>query len=203
MTPTGPSANLPMPNWAMCGAPQRLVELAARPGPAPHRRAARSLWRWRHAQSRLSLLCERRHRAARPPAQPYRGDLQPPVPRCPWCWRCKIPPKSTGRRTPPPKAWGPWGTRACQGLLVHSTLAFTPERVPLGLLAQQVWARDPDDVGKRARRKQLPISQKESQKWLTSLEAVCSAHDGVSTDPLCQRWRPGSRCLRPAGGRAS
>ena len=72
---------------------------------------------------------------------------------------------------------GPLGHVACQGLLVHSTLAFTPERVPLGLVAQQVWARDPDDVGKRARRKQLPISQKESQKWLASLEAVCSARE--------------------------
>jgi hypothetical protein len=59
--------------------------------------------------------------------------------------------------------------------MVHSTLAFTPERVPLGLLAQQVWARDPDDIGKRHRRKQLPISQKESQKWLTSLDAVFTA----------------------------
>jgi hypothetical protein len=76
---------------------------------------------------------------------------------------------------------GPLGHTACQGLLVHSTLAFTPERVPLGLLAQHVWARDPDDVGKRSRRKQLPISQKESQKWLTSLEAVSSAHDGCPT----------------------
>jgi Transposase DNA-binding/Transposase Tn5 dimerisation domain len=75
------------------------------------------------------------------------------------------------------KGLGPLGPWACQGLLVHSTLAFTPERVPLGLVAQQVWARDPDDVGKRARRKQLPIAQKESQKWLTSLEAVVSAHD--------------------------
>jgi len=71
---------------------------------------------------------------------------------------------------------GPLGHLACQGLLVHSTLAFTPERVPLGLVAQQVWARDPADVGKRARRKQLPIAQKESQKWLTSLEAVVNAH---------------------------
>jgi hypothetical protein len=70
---------------------------------------------------------------------------------------------------------GPLGHTACQGLHVHSTLVVTPERVPLGLLAQQVWARDPTDVGKRARRKQLPISQKESQKWLASLAAVDSA----------------------------
>ena len=48
---------------------------------------------------------------------------------------------------------GPLGHTACQGLHVHSTLAITPARVPLGLLAQQVWARDPADIGKRARRK--------------------------------------------------
>ena len=76
---------------------------------------------------------------------------------------------------------GPLGHPACRGLLVHTTLALTPERVPLGLLAQQVWARDPDDIGKRARRKQLPISQKESQKWLHSLDAVLTARDCCPT----------------------
>jgi hypothetical protein len=79
---------------------------------------------------------------------------------------------------------GPLGHPACHGLLVHTTLAITPERVPLGLLAQQVWARDPNDIGKRARRKQLPISQKESQKWLHSLDAVCTAHDYCPTSRL-------------------
>jgi hypothetical protein len=73
---------------------------------------------------------------------------------------------------------GPLGHPACQGLLVHSTLAFTPARVPLGLVAQHVWTRAPDDVGKRPRRTPRPISQKESQQWLTSLEAVGSAHAG-------------------------
>src|SRR5882724_5652413 len=75
---------------------------------------------------------------------------------------------------------------ATQGLgpLVHTALAFTPERVPLGLLAQQVWARDPNDVGKRARRKHLPISQKESQKWLHSLDAVYTARDCCPTTRL-------------------
>src|SRR5215470_2174187 len=80
-----------------------------------------------------------------------------------------------GTRHPATRGLGPLGPRACQGLLVHSTLAFTPERLPLGRLAPQVWARDPADVGKRTRRKQLPISQKESQTWLTSLAAVCQA----------------------------
>ncbi len=63
-------------------------------------------------------------------------------------------------------------------------MAITPARVPLGLLAQQVWARDPDDVGKRARRKQLPISQKERQKWLNSLDAVSTARDSCPTTRL-------------------
>jgi hypothetical protein len=76
---------------------------------------------------------------------------------------------------------GPLGHRACQGLHVHSTLAFTPERVPLGLLAQQVWARAPNDRGKRARHKQLPIRQQESHKWLTSLAAVGEAHEACPT----------------------
>ena len=62
-----------------------------------------------------------------------------------------------------------------QGMFVHSTLAITPERVPLGLLAQAVWTRDPAEVGKRATRKQRPIAEKESQKWLTSVAAVSAA----------------------------
>ena len=39
-------------------------------------------------------------------------------------------------------------------------------------------------MGQRARRKQLPISQKESQKWLWSLEAVFSARDGCANTRL-------------------
>jgi hypothetical protein len=78
---------------------------------------------------------------------------------------------------PATKALGPLSHKACQGLHVPSTLALTPERVPLGLLAQQVWARAPDEVGKRSRRKPLPISQKESATWLASLDAVFSARD--------------------------
>jgi len=77
---------------------------------------------------------------------------------------------------------GPLGHTAGQGLFVQSTVAITPERVPLGLLAHQVWARDPHEVGKRARRTQRPMTQKERQKWLWSLEAVVNAHDeGLQT----------------------
>ena len=46
-------------------------------------------------------------------------------------------------RHPATQGLGPLGHTACHGLLVHTTLAITPERVPLGLLAQQVGARAP------------------------------------------------------------
>lgn len=78
---------------------------------------------------------------------------------------------------------GPLRSAAQQGLLVHSTLAITPERVPLGLLAQQVWARDPATYapGDPAAHKARPIADKESQKWLTSLAAVGVARQACPT----------------------
>jgi hypothetical protein len=56
------------------------------------------------------------------------------------------------------------------GLLLHDTLAFTEEGTPLGILDAQCWARDPKEKGKRDRRKELPIEQKESMKWLRSFQ---------------------------------
>lgn len=56
------------------------------------------------------------------------------------------------------------------GLLLHDTLAFTEEGTPLGILDAQCWARDPEEKGKRYRRKELPIEQKESMKWLRSYQ---------------------------------
>lgn len=69
---------------------------------------------------------------------------------------------------------GPLAAPSHQGLLAHTTLALTPEHVPLGLLHQQVWARDPE-MRRNQDHKQRPIDEKESQKWLTSLEAVIAA----------------------------
>ncbi len=71
---------------------------------------------------------------------------------------------------------GPLAAPTHPGLHVHTTLALTPEGLPLGLLAQQVWARDPAAVGTRTTRKHRPIADKESQQWLTRVEAVCEAH---------------------------
>jgi hypothetical protein len=75
---------------------------------------------------------------------------------------------------PATEGLGPLGGPRQRGLLAHSTLALTPERVPLGLLAQEVWAREPppDPPPDPPAR---PAAEKESHKWLTSLAAVEAA----------------------------
>ena len=71
---------------------------------------------------------------------------------------------------------GPIGTtvNGPQGLHLHCTLAFTTQGTPLGFLDAQCWARDPDDFGKKAKRHQRPIEEKESVKWLKSYRAVAA-----------------------------
>jgi hypothetical protein len=77
----------------------------------------------------------------------------------------------------PPEGAGPINTsqNTAVGLMLHDTMAFTPEGTPLGLLNVQCWARDSKEAGKKYRRHQLPIEEKESIKWLVSYRAVAEA----------------------------
>jgi len=63
------------------------------------------------------------------------------------------------------------------GLIVHDSVAFNLEGTPLGLMDVQCWARDPESFGKKHRRYELPIEQKESQKWLRAYEQACRAKE--------------------------
>ena len=67
---------------------------------------------------------------------------------------------------------GPIGTQSekVRGLMVHDTLAFSAQGIPLGLLNLQCWARD--GIGSRHERHSLPIEHKESFKWIESYAAV-------------------------------
>jgi Domain of unknown function (DUF4338)/Transposase Tn5 dimerisation domain/Transposase DNA-binding len=62
-----------------------------------------------------------------------------------------------------------------QGIEVHSAQAFTPAGLPLGVLDIEAWARDPADFGKAKDRKNKPIEDKESNKWLTALKPIGAA----------------------------
>jgi hypothetical protein len=72
---------------------------------------------------------------------------------------------------------GPIGYRLDKGigLILHDTMTFTQDGTPLGLLDVQCWARDGADFGKKKRRHQVPIEQKESNKWLVSFRKVAEA----------------------------
>ncbi len=67
---------------------------------------------------------------------------------------------------------GPIGTTAegPQGIIMHDTMAFTVEGLPLGLINVQAWTRDPDLHGQKS--KTRSIESKESAKWLRSYEAT-------------------------------
>jgi len=61
------------------------------------------------------------------------------------------------------------------GLFAHSALAMTEDGLPLGLLHQHVWARRPEERGKRQQRRHKETADKESQRWLDTEQACAAA----------------------------
>lgn len=72
---------------------------------------------------------------------------------------------------------------ACRGIKLHSTLAVSPDGLPLGLLDQQSWIRPEQEYGKKSQRRIKATKDKESQRWLNSVRAVEA------------RLEPSSRCV--------
>jgi hypothetical protein len=88
---------------------------------------------------------------------------------------------------PATKGLGYLNDLAHQGMLLHSTMLVTPERVPLGLIDQQVLLRDEADFQiEKEQRKQLPIAEKESWKWVVGLDASIRAQQQMPhTQVIC------------------
>jgi len=59
-----------------------------------------------------------------------------------------------------------------KGIIMHDTMTFNTEGVPLGLADLQLWVRDPKELGKRHNRAETPIEAKESYKWLKSYKSL-------------------------------
>jgi hypothetical protein len=55
---------------------------------------------------------------------------------------------------------------------MHSTLAFTTEGLPLGVLAEETWAREDESYGRLPDHHDRKIGEKESNKWLKSLACL-------------------------------
>jgi hypothetical protein len=84
---------------------------------------------------------------------------------------------------PDTEGLGPINTKkdSGTGLVLHSTIGFTLEGTPLGILDAQCWARDPEEAGKAKRCKERPIEEKESIKWLRSYRVVAEAQRACPT----------------------
>jgi transposase-like protein/transposase Tn5 family protein len=75
---------------------------------------------------------------------------------------------------PQAQGLGPIGTKGHpkqRGLWLHSTQAFTPNGLPLGLIAAQFWVRPQKVPTGRGDRHQRPFEQKESVRWRQSWQA--------------------------------
>jgi hypothetical protein len=66
---------------------------------------------------------------------------------------------------------GPLSVEQRQGFFVHSQYVVTPERLPLGVWGTKIYARDGED--EKAGRKEKPIEEKESYRWLEGYRDVC------------------------------
>jgi hypothetical protein len=75
---------------------------------------------------------------------------------------------------PSKKGMGYLDNANSRGLKVHSVFCSSANGVPIGVLHQQVWARDLADLGKKHQRHKKLTQDKESQRWLTALDATQS-----------------------------
>ena len=73
---------------------------------------------------------------------------------------------------------GPLNDESRVGFHDHALLAYTPEGVPLGVVAADIWARDFEGFDKnadqkRAERRAKAIEEKESYRWLAGYREAC------------------------------
>jgi hypothetical protein len=65
------------------------------------------------------------------------------------------------------------------GLHFHTTIAVQSNGVVRGLIHQSLWSRPPEAAPKADKRRQLPIEDKESYKWLEGIDAAEAALAGL------------------------
>ena len=62
-----------------------------------------------------------------------------------------------------------------KGFLIHTALAMTPAGIPLGVLHQHSWVRDPQADSTAKERRKRGFDEKESYKWVQALQGVQAA----------------------------
>jgi hypothetical protein len=73
---------------------------------------------------------------------------------------------------------GPLSEESRQGFFAHNEYVVQAEGgLPLGLWHTDIHARDPEEHGESEQRKQLPIEQKESFRWLEGYRRACTLQE--------------------------
>jgi hypothetical protein len=92
---------------------------------------------------------------------------------------------------PKTEGLGPIGKKSQKqrGFGLHSTLAVSPDGLPLGVLTQAAFTRPDDEPSHRPEEcRLLPIEQKESYRWLQAFEQTLAlAPEGVEVITVCDR----------------
>jgi hypothetical protein len=78
---------------------------------------------------------------------------------------------------------GPLNYETRWGIYLHPTLALTPERVPLGLLAAHTWVREPGSLGEE-KDPNRPLEAKESLRWVDGFARVNALAETLSDTRL-------------------
>jgi hypothetical protein len=86
------------------------------------------------------------------------------------------------------KGLGYTNLETLSGLMVHTTLAVETTGIPLGLLNQEIWTRDPAEKKERGKGRKLPTEEKESSKWLKALEvSLEGVPQNITVVTVCDR----------------
>lgn len=73
----------------------------------------------------------------------------------------------------PPRDAGVLNRETRFGFYDHSHVAFSPDRLCLGVLDVHLFSRTPESLGKSNERQSDPIEQKESYRWLEGFRLAC------------------------------
>ena len=81
------------------------------------------------------------------------------------------------------------GRKSARGIEIHSGIATSEDGEIFGLLAQKIWTRPPEMFGKSDERsKKVPIEEKESYKWLETMDNVGTGFpEGTQVVYVCDR----------------
>ena len=75
-----------------------------------------------------------------------------------------------------------------RGIIFHSSIAVSPSGMTYGLVSQELWVRPPEEHGKSNDRRNRPIEEKESRKWLDTMDKSMNGFpDDIKTVTVCDR----------------